>query len=293
MLTQWLFYHIASGQSFFSGAACLLAAVGISPRARKGRARMPRNLLVAVGGILVVVSATPLPSALDSVLCLSSLFWLAGETRPRWASRRIVLGLRIAVAIAWSIAMLSEWPFHQRCRVSPLGHPVLGILGDSVTSGIGGEGEVTWPQLLARRHGVVVRDHSRAGATVASALRQADALRDDERLVLLEIGGNDLLGNTTPAGFESGLENLLRVVRRPGRVVVMLELPLPPFYNEYGRAQRRVARRHDVDLVPKRVLLGVLLRGGTTLDSIHLSRAGHGQMADAVWEIIRGAYVGE
>ena len=59
--------------------------------------------------------------------------------------------------------------------------------------------------------------------------------------MLLEIGGNDLLGDTTPAGFESGLDNLLRVVSRPGRVVVMLELPLPPFFNEYGRAQRRVA----------------------------------------------------
>ena len=164
MFTQWLVYHIASGGSFFSGAACLLVAVGISSRVRKGWARTTRNLLVAVGGILVVVSATPLPFAFYLVLSLSSLLWLAGETWHGRTSRRIVLGLRIAVAIAWSIAVLAEWPFHRRPRVSPLGHPVLGILGDSVTAGIGGEGEVTWPQLLARRHGVVVRDHSRAGS---------------------------------------------------------------------------------------------------------------------------------
>ena len=72
----------------------------------------------------------------------------------------------------------------------------------------------------------------------------------------------------------------------------MLELPLPPFYNEYGRAQRRVARRHDVLLVPKRVMLGVLLQDGTTLDTIHLAEAGHGQMARRRLEIVRGAYVG-
>ena len=139
VFTQWLVYHIAGGGSFFSGAACLLAAVGISSRARKGWARTTRNLLVAVGGILVVVSATPLPFAFYLVLCLSTLLWLAGETRPRWTSHRIVLGLRIAVAIAWSIAVLAEWPFHRNPQVPPLGHPVLGILGDSVTAGIGGE----------------------------------------------------------------------------------------------------------------------------------------------------------
>lgn len=292
MFTQWLVYHVASGRSFFSGTACLLAAVGISPRAREGWTRRTRNLLIAVGGILVVVSATPLPSAFYPLLAISTLLWLAGETRRRRASRRIVLGLRIAVAVAWSVAMLAEWPFHQRPRVSPLGHPVLGVIGDSVTAGIDGERVITWPRLLARDHGVVVRDHSKAGATVASALRQAEALREDERLVMLEIGGNDLLGNTTPTGFESGLENLLRVVSRPGRVVVMFELPLPPSYNEYGRAQRRVARRHEVLLVPKRVMLGVLLQDGNTLDTIHLSPGGHGQMAAAVWEIVRGAYVG-
>jgi len=290
VFTQWLVYHIASGSSFFSGAAFVLAAVGISPHARRGWARTTRNLLVAAGGILVVVSATPLPFAFYAVLCLSSLLWLAGESWQRTCSRRIVLGLRIAVSVAWSIAVLAEWPFHQRPRVSPLGNPVLGIIGDSVTAGIGGEGTVTWPQLLASRHGVVVRDHSRAGATVASSLGQAAALRDDERLVLLEIGGNDLLGDTTPAGFESRLEQLLRDVRRPGRVLVMLELPLPPFYNEYGRAQRRAAKRHGVLLVPKRVMLGVLLHGGATLDTIHLSRAGHGQMAEVVWKVIHDAY---
>jgi acyl-CoA thioesterase-1 len=70
----------------------------------------------------------------------------------------------------------------------------------------------------------------------------------------------------------------------------MLELPLPPFYNEFGRAQRRVARRHGVLLVPRRVMLGVLLHGGSTVDSIHLSPSGHARMAEAIWGIIRGAY---
>jgi acyl-CoA thioesterase-1 len=73
----------------------------------------------------------------------------------------------------------------------------------------------------------------------------------------------------------------------------MLELPLPPLSNEYGRIQRRLAARHHVRLVPKRVFMSVLASDGATLDGIHLSAAGHRRLADAVWQVIEPAYVSE
>jgi lysophospholipase L1-like esterase len=81
-----------------------------------------------------------------------------------------------------------------------------------------------------------------------------------------------------------------RVVSR-GRVIVMFELPLPPLCNEYGRIQRRLASEYGVCLIPKRVLARVLTGNGATLDSIHLSRRGHEQMASAVWEYLSPAWV--
>jgi acyl-CoA thioesterase-1 len=126
---------------------------------------------------------------------------------------------------------------------------------------------------------------------VASALKdQAGGVQGTDSLVLAEIGGNDVLGETTPEAFERGLDALLSDLRSGGRTVVMLELPLPPFYNSYGAAQRRMARRHAVVLVPKRVLLGVMTSGGATLDTVHLSRSGHVLMAEAMWWVIRGAF---
>lgn len=70
----------------------------------------------------------------------------------------------------------------------------------------------------------------------------------------------------------------------------MFELPLPPFCNEFGRVQRRLAAKHGVTLIPKRVFATVLAGEEATLDSIHLSRAGHERMAEVVWGLIRGAY---
>jgi len=290
MLTRWLVFHVASGQSFFTGAACLIVAVCLTALNAKRHIRMARNVLVCLGGIFVFVSATPLSPWFYLLLLIASLLWLVGEAFGGPDSARLVVGLRIAVAIVWVAAGLVEMPHHLSPRVPQGGHPVFGIIGDSVTAGMGEEKADTWPRIFADRYGVVVHDHSVAGTNVDSALGQAASVSSEERLVLVEIGGNDILGNTSPAEFEAGLARLLSAVRGPGRVVVMLELPLPPTYNTYGRIQRRLARQYNTLLVPKRILLGVLQRQGTTLDTIHLTKEGHQDMADAVWNVVRAAY---
>ena len=290
MITRWLVYHVASGQAFFTGAACLIVAVAMAYRTNRPCWRGILELGAFLGGMLVFLSATPLAPWAYLILSFLTIAWLIGEQVRPTASRRIVPGLRATVATAWLAAVLVEVPYHVMPRVPPLGNPVLGIIADSVTAGMGQPGVTTWPTLFAGRYGVTVRDHSQMGATVASAWKQAAELSSEERLVLLEIGGNDLLGVSTPREFEAGLEKLLEVVERSGRVIVMLELPLLPSYNAFGRIQRRLARSHRVILVPKRVLLDVLERGGATVDTIHLSQEGHHAMSDRMWAVVRDAY---
>ncbi len=292
MFTRWLIFHIASGQSFFTGAVCLILAVCLSA-SRKRSIRVVRNTLISFGAIFVFVSATPLPLWFYLLLLIASLLWLTVEMLGVRVPERCILGLRVAVACLWVAVVFVELPYHLPPRVPQLGHPILGIIGDSVTAGMGDQKATTWPRIFEDQHGVIVRDHSQAGANLASALKQAASVSPIEQLVLLEIGGNDILGGTTSAGFEEGLTKLLAALRRPGRVVVMLELPLPPTYNAYGGIQRRLARQFKAVLVPKRVLLGVLQQQGTTLDTIHLSREGHQGMADAVWKVVRTAYEDE
>ena len=107
--------------------------------------------------------------------------------------------------------------------------PTLFVIGDSVSAGVR-EGEPgTWPRLLAEKERVDVRDFSKPGATVGTSMNQARRVGEENGIVLLEIGGNDLLGATTPEEYEDGLELLLSEVCRPGCMVLMLELPLPPF----------------------------------------------------------------
>src|SRR3954471_23106958 len=106
MFTRWLVLHVGSGQSFFTGAACLIAAVCLSASARRRRFRIARNFLVALGGILVFVSAIPLPPWFYLLLLIASLLWVVGEASGGRVPARLVLGLRVAVIATWLAAVL-------------------------------------------------------------------------------------------------------------------------------------------------------------------------------------------
>jgi acyl-CoA thioesterase-1 len=283
-------YHLASGQAFFSGVALVFVAVAMSSSTAGRWCSLGRTVVACAGMCLIAASATPLPAWFYAIAGAVSIAWLGaeGRSRARWATAK--RGLRVAVTAACSVGVAMELPFHLMPELPRMGRLPLFVVGDSISAGMGGEAE-TWPAILARRHDVSVHDLSIAGADVAKASRsQAGRVAGSDALVIAEIGGNDVLGATSPEDFDRGLDGLLQSLRRGGRTVVMLELPLPPFYNEYGAIQRRLARRHGVALVPKRVLLGVLTAEGATVDTIHLSAAGQGLMAEAMWGVIRPAF---
>ncbi len=288
-MSNAIVYHVVSGQAFFSGIALIAFSV-LSSFRPAGRRRASCRWAARVGLFLIAVSSTPLPVWFYLVAGTVSITWLVVERSSRERLQPVKPWLRVAVLSAWTLGAAMEVPYHLTPTLPRLGDPPVYVVGDSVSAGMGGEAE-TWPRILARRHGVEVHDLSLAGAGVAEALRErVGRVAGTSSLVLVEIGGNDVLGETTPEEFARGLDALLERLCQDGRTVVMLELPLPPFYHRYGAAQRRLARRHGVLLVPKRVLLGVLLSGGATLDTIHLSAAGHSLMAERMWGVIGGAF---
>jgi acyl-CoA thioesterase-1 len=192
------------------------------------------------------------------------------------------------------IALVHEVPF----RIGPAppsGPPprTLVVLGDSLSAG--GYGETrTWTRILAEDDGLDVRDLSRDGQTVAKAVPEAEALFSaapgseslDAAVVLIELGGNDVLGESTLAAYESSLERLLTLCRgeplRP-RTVVMLEIPGVAGRWGFAAAQRRLAARHGVVLAPKRVLANVVFaRGSTSADALHLTDQGQRRFAEAL-----------
>jgi acyl-CoA thioesterase-1 len=158
------------------------------------------------------------------------------------------------------------------------------VLGDSLSIGADPPGK-NWPDFLGDLAHLKVRNFAFGGARVETALSDALRIDTDDALVILELGGNDLLGGTGIARFRADLEQMLARVCTARRRVVMIELPLPPFYNRYGMVQRELARSHGVILVPKRFLATVLTTPGATVDGLHLSNAGHALFARRLFEL--------
>lgn len=284
---RWIIYFFGSGAAFFTGIALVLAASALFSLTRNRWLLSLATLTAVTGMLLVGVSATPLPDWLYAASGLIGLAWLVAE-RMEFAARGR-RPLRVLAVLICLVAAGMEIPYHLPKALALRGSPKFAVIGDSVTAGMGGE-KTTWPKLLAAAHAVDVTDLAFAGATVKTALRQAESLPDDCTLVLLEIGGNDVLGSTKSADFDRHLAALLEKTSRPDRTVVMFELPLPPGANEFGRIQRQRAAEFGVVLVPKRAFAEVLSGEGATLDSVHLDRRGHERMAALVWSIIRPAY---
>ena len=282
---NWLVFHIVSGQAFFTGVALLILAVVSSTRSRPIYSRIT-VLSFLIGVIAIVISSTAIPYWYYGIAVAVTLVWIAARFKPDW--RR---GATYAVIAVWLSAALIELPYHVIPSLEPARTRTVTVIGDSVTAGVGGdETSETWPGLLARQHQLQVQDISHMGETAASALKRAKSQTIESSVVVVEIGGNDVLGSTTSAQFESDLDELLDHLEAADRQVIMFELPLPPFCTEFGRVQRTVAAKHNVVLIPKRVFLSVIAGSDATLDSIHLSQSGHQFMADCVWSFIQPAF---
>ena len=282
---NWLVYHIVSGQSFFTGIALLVVAAFASTRTQPLFRRVT-VLSFLTGVIAIVLSSTAISYWYYAVAVIVTLVWIASRFKREWRrpAARWMAG-------AWLVAALFELPFHITHSLEPAQTRTITVIGDSVTAGVDGdETSETWPTLLARQHQVEVQDISHIGETAASALKRVQTQSIESAVVVVEIGGNDILGSTTTAEFDRDLEALLTFLASADRQVIMFELPLPPFCHEFGRIQRTVAARHNVTLVPKRVFLSVIAGSESTLDTIHLSQTGHQFMADTVWNQVKDAF---
>lgn len=279
--------HIASGQSFFSGSVLLLVCVygmAFTNRSRWSITGM------AIGLILIAVSSTPLGLTYYSLLALAIVglvSTLALRERNPKAPKRCAIALFGIMTVG--IGLEANWHMLPHLDVDP--HDKIFIFGDSLTAGIGDEA-TTWPKLFTEASHLEVSDHSRVGARVSTMIEIARHQDLGGQVVVLEIGGNDILLGTSASEFHARLDESLANVSNRAEHVVMFELPLPPFFHSFGSAQRNLAKKYQVTLIPKHVLMGVLTTGDSTLDSIHLSTDGHRVMAEQVGRIIRRCSVG-
>jgi hypothetical protein len=278
---------LAGGVAFFVGAALL--AVTAALRSNRGTVQVLQRLCAAAAIILIAASATPLPLWLYIAIGALLILWCVVDLAKLPPSRRhLRTVVRVALPLALAVAVACEWRGLAADALPPGNHHRLFVIGDSM-SAPDVAGQVPWPQRVANAHNLDLTNLARAGATTAAARAQADQLGDQDGVVVVAIGGNDMIGGNPVADFRRDLDHILSVATAHGRPVIMLELPLLPWWIRYGYVQRHLAARYGVHLIPKRHFAAVLAQRGNTTDGLHLSARGHEALAQIIWPYVSPA----
>src|SRR5215203_2611109 len=158
-------------------------------------------------------------------------------------------------------------------------------LGDSITAGVGsGPGEA-YPELLAARLGTEVVNAGVSGETAAEGLARVDqVLAEDPWLVVVELGGNDLLRRVPPEQTEQSLRAILDRLVAARVVPVLVELDAP-FGGRYLEIYERLGDEYGIPVVEDAI--GEILRDRELKsDSIHPNAEGQKVLAEAIAEEI-------
>ncbi len=279
-----MMYPFLSGMAFLGGTVFLMIAVGIY-RLRFKWTKVMGILWGLLALMVIVVSAEPLLFRVYSIWGIA----LAGVVIGSITKKRQLSNWSHVVFNVITLVILMQAINKQQLPVVFQGdYDEIYLIGDSVSAGIGGRDEIIWPAIFEQETGCRVINAAVAGATAESALEQVDQIKEGgKKLVIVEIGGNDLLGQATPSDYYDNLERLIEAIRKKtDGPVVMLELPLLPFKNQFGMAQRQIARKYSINLAPRRYFAKVLCTPGATRDGAHLTPEGHQLMAQMMQQIV-------
>jgi acyl-CoA thioesterase-1 len=158
-------------------------------------------------------------------------------------------------------------------------------LGDSITAGVGAAPEESYPARLAERLGRPVVNAGVSGDTAAEGLaRVQDVLAEEPFMVIVELGGNDLLRQVP---IEETERSLRAVVERllAARVLPVLVEIRGPFGHRYSDLFARLHHDYRAPLVDD-VLGEILTDPSLKSDEVHPNAAGYRKLADAVAEKI-------
>lgn len=136
--------------------------------------------------------------------------------------------LRISAALcAGLLAACGKKPLPKGQKLAA-GASVL-ALGDSLTAGVGAAPETSYPALLAELSGWQVHNGGVSGDVSAQALARLPALLEEHKpaLVIVSIGGNDLLRRLPEAEVTSNIRRICEAARAVGAQVLLVAIPKP------------------------------------------------------------------
>ncbi|MCD4749917.1 MAG: arylesterase [Thermoanaerobaculales bacterium] len=161
----------------------------------------------------------------------------------------------------------------------PSGERII-CFGDSLTFGTGAGSNESYPSRLGSLIGREVINAGVAGDTTAEALKRLDrdVLSHDPRIVLITLGGNDLMGDVPCDEAFANLNAIVRRIHQRGALVVVGGINVPLFDRGFDDAYKDLQRSTGCLLIPN-ILKGLIGKNNLMSDRIHPNGDGYAIMA--------------
>lgn len=160
--------------------------------------------------------------------------------------------------------------------------------GDSLTSGFGAAPGMDYPSQLSKLIGKPLINAGRPGDTTVSALARLDrdVLSRSPRIVLITLGGNDLMrGVDRPQAFRN-LKTIVTSIQAQGALVIIGGVDAPIWGRGFEEGYRQVSKETGAVLIPD-VLKGIMGNPRLMHDAIHPNDSGYAVMAQYFYEAMK------
>jgi acyl-CoA thioesterase I len=160
--------------------------------------------------------------------------------------------------------------------------------GDSLTYGTGATPEQSYPAVLRT---LIARNVVGAGVpgetTTQGLQRLPEALEEHApKLVLLCMGGNDLLQKVSPKTIRANLRAMITTIRARGASVVLIAVPEPKLFSDPPKFYAELARELDI-VHEDEIFDDVLHEQSLKSDAIHPNAEGYRRVAEALAALLR------
>ncbi|MDO5650992.1 MAG: GDSL-type esterase/lipase family protein [Moraxella sp.] len=203
-------------------------------------------------------------------------------------TRRKFLTLFISSAVLMALPACSD-----NKKFQPLSRSSTVIaLGDSLTFGYGADKSADYPSILSQKTGWKIDNMGTNGNTTADVLNRLDTvIAKKPKLVLLGIGGNDVLRRVNSSETKNNLVNIINTLKGNNIDVVLIAQPHLSASALFGKASdnpvyKEVAKETDIPLLSD-VWSDILSDDKLKSDKIHANNAGYAKFADELYQYLK------
>jgi lysophospholipase L1-like esterase len=167
---------------------------------------------------------------------------------------------------------------------------VIVAFGDSLTYGTGAAESESYPAVLAQLIGRRVVRAGVPGEVTTQGLARVEQVIEAHRpaLMIVCLGGNDMLRKVDEAQVKKNLGEIIRTIRSRGIAVVLVGVPKPALITSAPAFYGELAKEFGIPYEGK-VVTDVMYQLDLKADPIHPNARGYRRMAEAIAELLKKA----